>query len=164
MLFGFLVLLICQLAGELLVRYLDLPFPGPVVGMVFLLAGLMIRGRVPEGIRQASEGLLSYLALLFVPAGVGLMVHFQLIAADGLTILTALILSTAITMLITGFILKHLALKEDHPSASAGQGATASTGQTADTGKTVNTGQTASKAPVSEENDIKGTKKETSHE
>jgi len=109
MLYGFLVLLICQLAGELIVRYLNLPFPGPVVGMVILLIALMINGGVPDSIRQASEGLLSYLALLFVPAGVGLMVHFQLIAADGLTILTALVLSTALTLLVTGFILNRMA-------------------------------------------------------
>ena len=112
MLFGFLVLLICQFFGEIIVRYLDLPFPSPVVGMVILLAGLIIHGEVPKGIRQASEGLLSYLALLFVPAGVGLMVHYQLIAADGLTILTALILSTAITLLVTGVILNRLARKQ----------------------------------------------------
>jgi len=109
MLFGFLVLLVCQFCGEIIVRYLDLPFPSPVVGMVILLVGLMIRGEVPKGIRLASEGLLSYLALLFVPAGVGLMVHYRLIAADGLTILAALILSTAITLLVTGVILNRLA-------------------------------------------------------
>lgn len=111
MLFGFLVLLICQFIGEVVVRYLDLPFPGPVVGMVILLIGLMVSGGVPQGVRQAGEGLLSNLALLFVPAGVGLMVHYQLIAADGLIILTALILSTAITMIVTSLILNKLARK-----------------------------------------------------
>ena len=109
--FGFLVLLICQFIGEVIVRYLDLPFPGPVVGMVILLVGLMVNGGVPQGVRQAGEGLLSNLALLFVPAGVGLMVHYQLIAADGLIILTALILSTAITMIVTSLILNKLARK-----------------------------------------------------
>lgn len=109
MLFGFMILLLCQFLGELVVRYLDWPFPGPVVGMVLLLVGLIINGGVPSGVRQASEGLLTYLALLFVPAGVGLMVHFRLIAADGLTIITALILSTAVTLLITGVLLNKLA-------------------------------------------------------
>lgn len=108
MLFGLLVLLSCQFIGELIVRYFELPFPSPVVGMVLLLIALVLNKGVPSGVRQASEGLLSYLALLFVPAGVGLMVHYQLIARDGLTILTALILSTALTLFVTGVILNKL--------------------------------------------------------
>ncbi|WP_028303798.1 CidA/LrgA family protein [Oceanospirillum maris] len=111
MLFGLLVLLLCQFFGELIVRYLEWPFPGPVVGMVLLLVGLMINGGVPTGVRQASEGLLTYLALLFVPAGVGLMVHYQLIAADGIVIITTLIVSTAVTLLVTGLVLNKLAAK-----------------------------------------------------
>lgn len=111
MLFGLLVLLSCQFVGELIVRYFELPFPSPVVGMVLLLVALILNKGVPSGVRQASEGLLSYLALLFVPAGVGLMVHYQLIAKDGLTILTALILSTAVTLLVTGGVLNKLVKK-----------------------------------------------------
>lgn len=109
MIFGLLILLVCQFLGELIVRYLELPFPGPVVGMVLLLIGLMINGGVPQGVRQASDSLLTYLALLFVPAGVGLMVHYQLIAADWLVIMVALILSTAVTLLVTGVLLNRLA-------------------------------------------------------
>ncbi|MFG1491861.1 CidA/LrgA family protein [Oceanospirillum sp. HFRX-1_2] len=116
MLFGFLVLLFCQFLGELIVRYLDWPFPGPVVGMVLLLIGLMVNGGVPQGVRDASEGLLTYLALLFVPAGVGLMVHYRLIAADGLVIATALVLSTAVTLLVTGVLLNKLAAKHIEPA------------------------------------------------
>ncbi|OPX54693.1 holin-like protein [Oceanospirillum multiglobuliferum] len=112
MLFGLLILLSCQFIGELIVRYFELPFPSPVVGMVLLLTALIVNKGVPSGVRQASEGLLSYLALLFVPAGVGLMVHYQLIAKDGLTILTALILSTAITLLVTGGMLNKLVKKK----------------------------------------------------
>src|SRR5690554_7523909 len=65
---GMSVLLICQFLGELLARGLMLPVPGPVFGMVILLAGLMIRGKVPESLRLTGEGLLRYLTLLFVPA------------------------------------------------------------------------------------------------
>ncbi|OOV87563.1 CidA/LrgA family protein [Oceanospirillum linum] len=121
MLFGFLILLLCQFFGELIVRYLDWPFPGPVVGMVLLLVGLIINGGVPSGVRQASEGLLTYLALLFVPAGVGLMVHYNLIAADGLVIATALVLSTAVTLLVTGVLLNKLAAKHIDKESESGK-------------------------------------------
>lgn len=108
MLAGLLLLLLCQLVGEWIVLALALPVPGPVMGMVLLLVGLIIVKRVPEAVRVSAEGLLRHLALLFVPAGVGLMVHAELIAAEWLVILLALVVSTVVTILVTALVLKYL--------------------------------------------------------
>ena len=102
---GMCVLLGCQFLGELLSRGLAIPVPGPVLGMVILLLGLLVNGQVPEALRKTGEGLLRYLTLLFVPAGVGLMVHFELIRADFWTLVVALVLSTAITLAVTAKVL-----------------------------------------------------------
>jgi len=67
MLLGFLILLTCQLAGELLVLLFGLPIPGPVAGMLLLFTGLMFYGEVPDSLRLPAEGLIRHLALLFVP-------------------------------------------------------------------------------------------------
>jgi len=108
MLLGLLVLLLCQLLGEWIVLALGLPVPGPVLGMVLLLVALIVKRRVPELIRSPAEGLLRHLALLFVPAGVGLMVHAELIAAEWLIIMAALVVSTVVTVLVTAVVLKRL--------------------------------------------------------
>ncbi|QTF91203.1 CidA/LrgA family protein [Halomonas sp. BM-2019] len=105
---GMSVLLICQFLGELLARGLMLPVPGPVFGMVILLVGLMVRGKVPKSLRMTGEGLLRYLTLLFVPAGVGLMVHFRQIGQDLWPILVTLLVSTAVTLGVTAWILDRL--------------------------------------------------------
>lgn len=105
---GMSVLLACQFLGELVARGLTLPIPGPVIGMVILLLGLMIHGKVPTSLRMAGEGLLRYLTLLFVPAGVGLMVHFQLIGQDLWSILVTLVVSTALTLAVTLWALDRL--------------------------------------------------------
>ncbi len=69
---GVTLLLVYQLTGEILVRLLGLPIPGPVLGMVMLFVTLMIRGSAPpDSLSEASSALLSHLSLLFVPAGVG---------------------------------------------------------------------------------------------
>src|SRR5579859_1548707 len=73
------LILLCQLIGEVLVRLLHLPVPGPVIGMGLLFAGLVLRGGPPEKLEQTAGGLLSHLSLLFVPAGVGIMLHLDLI-------------------------------------------------------------------------------------
>lgn len=105
---GMSVLLTCQFVGELLAIGLGLPIPGPVVGMVILLLGLSIYGKVPKSLRLTGEGLLRYLTLLFVPAGVGLMVHFGLIGIDFWPIVVTLVVSTAITLGVTGWLLERL--------------------------------------------------------
>ncbi|ABI55779.1 CidA/LrgA family protein [Alkalilimnicola ehrlichii MLHE-1] len=114
MLNGFALLLVFQLVGEFLSRVLHLPIPGPVIGMMLLFAALVIRGGVPKGLRLAGEGLLAYLALLFVPAGVGLMAHLRLIGQDGLAILVALLVSTVLTLAVTGWLLQVLQRRRRH--------------------------------------------------
>ena len=117
---GMSVLLVCQFAGELVARGLTLPIPGPVFGMVILLVALMIRGKVPSSLRLTGEGLLRYLTLLFVPAGVGLMVHFELIGADLWPIVLTLVGSTAVTLAVTAWVLSRLQRGARRGSAGSG--------------------------------------------
>lgn len=103
---GITLLLVYQLVGEVTVRLLGVPIPGPVLGMVMLFITLWIRGSTPESVETASTGLLSHLSLLFVPAGVGMMAHFSRIADEWLPITLALLLSTVITMVATALVMQ----------------------------------------------------------
>ena len=101
-------LLACQLAGEVLVRLSGVPVPGPVAGMALLFVVLLVRGGVPEGLERVTRGLLGHLALLFVPASVGVMVHLGTIGHEALPILGALVGGTAVTMVVTGWVMQGL--------------------------------------------------------
>ena len=98
---GFAFLLFFQLLGEVFVRVTGLLVPGPVLGMTLLLVFLLYRKEVAAPLRETSEGLLGYLPLLFVPAGVGLIHHGQLLQQDWLVIAVTLVVSTAITLVVT---------------------------------------------------------------
>lgn len=111
MLSSITVLLLCQLAGEVIARLTKIPVPGPVVGMLLLFIGLVIRRGVPENLEKTGTTLLSHLSLLFIPAGVGVMVHLKLIAAEWLPITAALVISTALTIAVTGLVMQALAGK-----------------------------------------------------
>lgn len=103
---GFIaLLLLCQLIGEVLVVWSGLPVPGPVVGMAIMFVGLMVRGGVPEGLGRVVDGLLAHLSLLFVPAGVGVMLHIAMLREEWLAISSALVLSTALTIAVTGLLM-----------------------------------------------------------
>jgi len=104
---GLALLLLCQSAGEVLARLLHLPLPGPVLGMLALVALLAWpRLRAPAG--QAADALLGHLSLLFVPVGVGVMTHLALISQYGGRMLVALLLSTWIGLAVTAVVLQAL--------------------------------------------------------
>jgi len=111
-LFGITVLLIFQLLGEVSVRLLDLPVPGPVAGLLYLLILLLVMRKfkrpAPESLEQSSLTLLNHLSLLFVPAGVGVMVHFQRLQQEWLPITVALFLGILITIATTALSMKFL--------------------------------------------------------
>lgn len=102
------ILLLFQLAGEGLVLAFKLPVPGPVVGMLLLLVALLMRGAVPPPLRETSNGLLEHLSLLFVPAGVGVMVHLPRIGQEWLPMVVALVASTILTVAVTAVTLNVL--------------------------------------------------------
>ena len=103
---GWLTLILCcQLAGELARLATGLPVPGPVIGMVLLFAGLMIKGAVPDGLGKVADGLLAHLSLMFVPAGVGVVLHLELMGEQSLALSVALVGSTLAAVAVTALVM-----------------------------------------------------------
>ena len=87
------LLLVCQLAGEVLARVVGLAVPGPVVGLALLVLLAVVHARIVGAETSAIEktdlgvtasALLGSLGLLFVPAGVGIVQQLPLIGAYAL--------------------------------------------------------------------------------
>ena len=102
---GLAWLLLFQSAGELISRGLTLALPGPVVGMLLLLAALRFDA-VSQPVSGAAQMLLEHLSLLFVPVGVGVMTHLALISQHGVRMVVALVLSTWIGLAVTALVLR----------------------------------------------------------
>ena len=101
-------LLIFQTIGEGLAYALSLPVPGPVIGMALLFVYLRLKDDAIEKLAPTTLGLLRHLSLLFVPAGVGIMVHFQRVATEWLPIAAALLASTVVSIVVTAAVVKGL--------------------------------------------------------
>lgn len=102
------LLLLFQLAGEAISLLLALPIPGPVIGMALLFAALAVRGGPGIELRETAQRLLQHLSLLFVPAGVGVMLHWQRMADEWLPIVVSLVASTFLTIAVTAWVLRAL--------------------------------------------------------
>ena len=98
---AFAVLLGFQLIGETLTFGFGLPIPGPVIGMALLLVTFALRPGLVAKIRSTGNTVLSHLSLLFVPAGVGVMVHFARLSDEGVAIVCAIVGSTVLTIVAT---------------------------------------------------------------
>ena len=113
---GLAWLLIFQSIGELLARALALPLPGPVIGMVLLMAALRW-ANVREPVSGCADFLLSHLSLLFVPVGVGVMTHLSLVSQYGVRMLVVVLLSTLAGLGVTVLCL-HLS-RDRHPTPAS---------------------------------------------
>ncbi len=102
---GMALLLLCQSAGEVLARVAHLPLPGPVLGLLLLWL-LLNWPAVRPSVASAAEPLLSHLSLLFVPVGVGVIVHAGLIAQYGVRMLAAVLLSTWLALAVAALVLR----------------------------------------------------------
>jgi len=101
---GLALLLLCQSAGEVLSRLARAPLPGPVIGLMLMWALLNLPAlRAP--VAAAAEPLLAHLSLLFVPVGVGVIAHLDLLSKFGLRMLVAIVLSTFVGLVVTALVL-----------------------------------------------------------
>lgn len=116
MLFYLTLIFACQLAGELIVGILAVPVPGPVAGMVIMLGVLGLLRRVPQDLGAIAQTLLGHLSLLFVPAAVGVMLHFRLIGGEWAAMSVAVLVSTLVGIAVTGAVMMVLG-RRDAPSA-----------------------------------------------
>lgn len=104
---GFTWLLCLQLFGEVLARALHLPFPGPVIGMLLLMPALGWRP-LREPVTEVARFLLAHLSLLFVPVGVGVITHLDVLRQHGFGLLAVIALSTWIGLAVSALTLRAL--------------------------------------------------------
>lgn len=103
------MILLCQLLGEIITRMTKMPVPGPVIGMVLLFCALnFCRRAIPADVEKVGGVLLRYLALLFVPAGVGVITNMNLVLKSWAPITAVLTVGTAVTIAVTGLMMSFM--------------------------------------------------------
>ena len=112
---GLAFLLLLQAAGEALAHALELPFPGPVLGMAMLIV-LLGFDWVRTPVQVAAEFLLAHLSLLFVPVGVGVITHLALVSRYGVQLLVVIVLSTWIGLAVTALLMRFLLQRDGESS------------------------------------------------
>ena len=92
--------------------------------MILLLVVLEARSRIwrrapSTELRGTANALLSYLSLLFVPAGVGVITQLDLLGDNLLAVAAAIAISTLAGLVVTGWVMQRLLRPEPPPPVTS---------------------------------------------
>jgi holin-like protein len=90
--------------------------PGPVIGLILLLITLIFLKRfkttavnkLKSDVLSTSNYILSYLSLLFVPIGVGVVMHLSYLENNLFKVLVIVFISTILTIGLTAFLMEKI--------------------------------------------------------
>ena len=115
MLNSIFIILLFQLMGEFIQKFFEFSIPGPVIGLIFLLSVLLIFKKINKkheafdtNLVISAENLLSYLPLLFIPVGVGVVMHLSLLEENLVSVLLVIVFGTLLTLALTGYVMEKL--------------------------------------------------------
>ena len=120
MLNSIFIILLFQLMGEFIQKFFEFSIPGPVIGLIFILSVLLIIKKINKkheafdtNLVISAENLLSYLPLLFIPVGVGVVMHLSLLEENLVSVLLVIVFGTLLTLALTGYVMEKL-LKDNN--------------------------------------------------
>ena len=116
MLRSIFVIFFFQLLGEFFKKFFEMRIPGPVIGLILLLVTLIFLKKFKKtaivnlkaDVINTSNYILSYLSLLFVPIGVGVVMHLSYLENNLFRVLIIVFISTILTIAGTAFLMEKI--------------------------------------------------------
>ena len=117
----FMIIALIALIGESLSFLIPLPIPASIYGILILLALLMSGKLKVESVKNVSTFLIAIMPVMFIPAAVGLMDSFSLLAGSLTAYIVILVVSTFAVMAVSGLVTQRVIdsekSKEEAPHA-----------------------------------------------
>ncbi len=105
---GFAGLVMCYLAGEVLVLCANLPIPGTLAGLLILLAFLLLRQQTPVALSTGAGPLLNHMTVWFVPAVTAVVLFWSDIQAHWVGIAAAIVGGTLAALALSAWIASYI--------------------------------------------------------
>lgn len=100
----FLIILAISFIGEVLHELLPLPIPASIYGILLMFFLLKTKLLPLSSIRETARFLVKIMPVMFIPAAVGIMDSWGIIAPSLLKYLTMTVVSTVIVMAVSGLV------------------------------------------------------------
>ncbi len=115
MLRSLFIIFFFQLLGEAIQKFFEINIPGPVIGLILLLLVFIffIKNALPfrkikKEISETSHQIINYLSLLFVPIGVGVVMHINYLGDNLFKILAIIIIGTLSTLVFVAYVMEKI--------------------------------------------------------
>ena len=115
MLRSLFIIFFYQLLGEAIQKIFEINIPGPVIGLILLLLSFIIFSKkltqskkIIKEISVTSNRIINYLSLLFVPIGVGVVMHIDYLGDNLFKIFSIIIIGTLATLVFTAFVMEKI--------------------------------------------------------
>ncbi len=115
MLRSLFIIFFFQLLGEAIQKFFEINIPGPVIGLILLLLVFIffIKNasqfrKIKKEISETSHQIINYLSLLFVPIGVGVVMHINYLGDNLFKILAIIIIGTLSTLVFVAYVMEKI--------------------------------------------------------
>ena len=116
MLRSFFIILLYQLVGETIQKLLNIIIPGPVIGLVLLLITFIFIKKfkdkkvlqIKKDVIKTGNIIVSHLSLLFIPIGVGVVMHISYLGENLFQVFAVIVIGTLLTVAFTAKIMELL--------------------------------------------------------
>lgn len=112
LLLGGSIIMLFLVIAKVIVNYFQWTFPASILGMILLFIALSLGVVKVSWIEVTGNLVLKYLALLFIPVGVGLINYFDLIIQHWPVIVFSLCFTTLFILLVVGHFYQFMAKKD----------------------------------------------------
>lgn len=116
----FCLIMFISFLGEVLHHYLPLPIPASIYGLVILFAGLMTGVVKLSHVEETGRFLIEIMPLMFIPAAVGLLESWGILAPIWIPIVGITLITTVIVMIVSGKITQFVIRLENREERSFG--------------------------------------------
>lgn len=100
---AFILIYACLYAGNAISALLPITIPGSIIGMLILFTLLSTQILPYKWVKLGCSVLLRYMALLFVPIGVGVMNYYDPLRSQFGPLVVSCVVSTLIVLLVVAF-------------------------------------------------------------
>lgn len=100
---AFILIYACLYAGNAISTLLHITIPGSIIGMLILFTLLSTQVLPYKWVKPGCNVLIRYMALLFVPIGVGVMNYYDMLRAQFGPLVVSCLVSTLLVLLVVAF-------------------------------------------------------------
>jgi holin-like protein len=100
---SFILIYACLYAGIGISSLLPITIPGSIIGMLILFCLLSTQVLPYRWVKPGCNVLIRYMALLFVPIGVGVMTYYDMLRAQFGPLVVSCLVSTLVVLVVTAY-------------------------------------------------------------